>query len=252
MTENAEPLEISPELLARIESIKAKRPRTVLNHILKYGFVTTEELKDLYGYAHAPRAARDVRDCGIQLQTFSMKSSDGRRMAAYRLAGQVDVEQNGAGGRKAFSKSFKVSLLKRDGQFCAICGGNFPGNTLQIDHKVPYTVSGDSENDHNLEDFMLVCGSCNRTKSWECEHCDNGKHQKDIDTCKKCMFGSPKQYEHIALKSRRSLTINWNESEVSDYDSLEKDAHAKSQDVESYAKDILKARPKIDREEPAP
>lgn len=41
---------------------------------------------------------------------------------------------------------------------------------LQIDHRVPYEVAGES-NELKTEDFMLLCGSANRAKSWSCEHC---------------------------------------------------------------------------------
>lgn len=70
--------------LDRLNAVTAKRPRTVIQHILQYGFVTTEELKNL-GYEHAPRAARDVRELGIPLETFWTKDSNGRRIGAYRF-----------------------------------------------------------------------------------------------------------------------------------------------------------------------
>ena len=70
--------------IEKLRSVTAKRPKTVIYHILKNGFVTTEELKDL-GYAHAPRAARDVRELGIPLETFRVKGSDGKSIAAYRF-----------------------------------------------------------------------------------------------------------------------------------------------------------------------
>ena len=34
------------EFLDLLESVKAKRPRTVIQHILKYGYITSEELKN--------------------------------------------------------------------------------------------------------------------------------------------------------------------------------------------------------------
>ena len=48
------------EFLERLRAIKSKRPKTVIDHILKHGFITTEELEQKYGYKHPPRAARDV------------------------------------------------------------------------------------------------------------------------------------------------------------------------------------------------
>jgi len=47
------------------KKVTAKRPKTVIDHILKHGFITTQELKDKYGYNHPPRAVRDVKENGI-------------------------------------------------------------------------------------------------------------------------------------------------------------------------------------------
>ena len=69
-------------------SVTAKRPRTAINHILEHGHITTEELKDKYGYDHPPRAARDVRELGIPLETFRVEASSGRKIAAYRNLSQ--------------------------------------------------------------------------------------------------------------------------------------------------------------------
>ena len=52
-------------IINKLNAITEKRPSTVIQHILKYGFITTEELKGKYGYEHAPRAARDVRERGV-------------------------------------------------------------------------------------------------------------------------------------------------------------------------------------------
>jgi len=74
---------ISPVLKRLLDSVTGKRPRTVIDHILEHGHVTTEQLTSLYGYQHPPRAARDVRDHGVPLETFRVKSSDGRTIGAY-------------------------------------------------------------------------------------------------------------------------------------------------------------------------
>lgn len=37
------------------------------------------------GYEHAPRAARDVRELGIPLETYKIKDSTGKSIAAYRF-----------------------------------------------------------------------------------------------------------------------------------------------------------------------
>lgn len=72
-------------IINKLNAITEKRPSTVIQHILKYGFITTEELKGKYGYEHAPRAARDVRERGVNLVTYRVKATDGRSIAAYKF-----------------------------------------------------------------------------------------------------------------------------------------------------------------------
>lgn len=67
-------MEYPKEFLDLLESVTAKRPRTVIQHILKNGFITSQELKDIYGYNHPPRAVRDVREYGIPLITYRIAS----------------------------------------------------------------------------------------------------------------------------------------------------------------------------------
>lgn len=241
MVDGMNPPEISPEFRAYIESITAKRPKTVLTHILEHGYITTDELNQLYHYKHPPRAARDVREYGIQLKTFRVNSADGRSIGAYMLADNAFVGI-GRKGRRAFPKKFKNTLLARDGERCAMCNGEFPGRILQIDHKVPYEVAGDSEDTLNPEEFMLLCNSCNRAKSWTCEHCDNWLNGKSSSTCQTCIFGSPDKYEHIAMQQRRSLTLVWEELEVYYYDRLKEQATEAGQSMSNYVKNLLKSR----------
>lgn len=56
--------------LDKLNSVTNKRPATVIQYILKHGYITTEELKDIYGYNHPPRAIRDVREQGIPIETY--------------------------------------------------------------------------------------------------------------------------------------------------------------------------------------
>ena len=46
--------ELPPHFLARLNAVTAKRARTVIDHILAHGQVSTEELRELYGYEHGP------------------------------------------------------------------------------------------------------------------------------------------------------------------------------------------------------
>lgn len=69
------------EFLEYVQSITNKRAKVVIDHILAHGFITTEGLEKTYGYNHPPRAARDVREAGIPLETFKIKSSCMKYMA---------------------------------------------------------------------------------------------------------------------------------------------------------------------------
>jgi len=231
-------LDVPPELLRQIEAVKAKRPKTVLDHILKHGSITTDELKEQYGYDHPPRAARDVREHGIPLKTTMVTSSDGRRMAAYTLDLEAVADAK-RGGRRAFPKELKDTLVQRDGERCALCGTPYPARALQIDHRVPYEVGGDVA-ELDPADFMLVCGSCNRAKSWSCEHCDNWTTIKEVAHCEGCYWASPTSYSHMALEERRSLTLSWVGEEAVEYDTLGERAAAEGEELAAYVKDALR------------
>ncbi|MEI6436893.1 MAG: HNH endonuclease, partial [Bacteroidota bacterium] len=62
----------SEEFLKIIKSITNKRAKIIIDHIPEHGFITTQDLKEKYGYNHPPRAARDVRESGIPLETFKV------------------------------------------------------------------------------------------------------------------------------------------------------------------------------------
>lgn len=103
------------EFVARLHAVTAKRARTVIDHILRHGFITTEELKTKYGYNHPPRAARDVREQGIPIETFRTAGSDGRNIAAYRFGDPSSIRRGFVGGRQVFSKAFKLALVEDSG-----------------------------------------------------------------------------------------------------------------------------------------
>jgi hypothetical protein len=104
------------EFLKLAESITNKRAKIVIDHILKHGFITTEDLEKTYGYNHPPRAARDVREAGIPLETFKAKSANGKSIAAYRFGDLSKIRNNRVDGRQIFSKEFKKSLNTRYSQ----------------------------------------------------------------------------------------------------------------------------------------
>lgn len=127
------------EFLAKLDAVTAKRPKTVIQQILRNGYVTTEELKNL-GYEHAPRAARDVRELGIPLETFRVKDSNGRRIAAYRFGDPTKAEDriSKTSGRTVLTNALKKALIERYGSKCFIYLQPMEERLLQVDHRVPY------------------------------------------------------------------------------------------------------------------
>ncbi len=227
--------------LKRLNAVTDKRPKTGIEHILKHGHMTTEELREKYGYNHPPRAARDVRDQGIPLETFRVEGSDGRKIAAYRFADPSKVRRGFLGGRRTFPKDFKRMLLESSRGRCQVYGQPYEERYLQIDHRVPYEVAGDVEFDErDTASYMLLCGSCNRAKSWSCEHCDNWTKLKSPGTCGVCYWASPEFYKHVALQDARRLDLVWLGDETKTYDELKSRADASTEPMPEYVKEILK------------
>lgn len=162
------------EFLDLLESVSDKRPRTVIQHILKNGYITTQELKDDYGYNHPPRAARDVRELGIPLVTYRVPGPDGRKIAAYKFGDPSEAKNmlSKASGRTVLSKALKQALVEKYGPKCFIYLETMDENILQVDHRIPYEIGGEQD-EEDLDCFMLLSPSANRAKSWTCEHCTN-------------------------------------------------------------------------------
>jgi hypothetical protein len=220
-------------------SVTAKRPKTVINHILEHGQITTEELKDRYGYSHPPRAARDVKEHGIPLERFSVVGKDGRKIAAYRFADPATVRVRRSGGRTALSKEIKTALITKYGCRCFIYLEEMPEAALQIDHRIPYEVGGESA-EMSPDDFMLLCGSANRAKSWSCEHCENWKHLKDREICLSCYWAYPDTHSHVAMQKLRRLDLIWQGVETEQYDRLKSDAADAGMTVPDFVKEVLR------------
>lgn len=222
------------DFLKLCQSIKAKRPKAVIDHILQYGFITTEDLKQIYGYNHPPRAARDVRENGIPLDTFRVTGSDGRKIAAYRFGDVNKVRFSRLSGRTGLSKQIKDELIQRYGCKCFIYLEQVDKRELQIDHRIPFEVDG--EPDLATENFMLLCGSANRAKSWSCEHCQNWSNFRDKSICLSCYWAFPENYEHIAMRQVRRIDILWEGNKIEIYNKLKQ----MSIDMEKHLPELIK------------
>jgi len=233
--------ETDPRILALCAQVTAKRARTVIDHIIEHGFISTDDLQSLYGYDHPPRAARDVRDNGIPLETFKVKSArTGRMVAAYKFGDVDQIKAGRVGGRHAFSKQFRNALLEKYDQRDGITGQRLDARYLQIDHRIPYEVVGDEDHDEtNLDAYMLLDASSQRAKSWSCEHCPNWLEDQDPNVCRKCYWASPEQYDHIATKSVRRVDVVWTGDEIAAFDKLRTLADAQDVSLTEFIKRLI-------------
>lgn len=228
-----------PKLLLAAQKVTAQRPKTVIDHIIKHGFISTEDLKDTYGYNHPPRAAGDVRDQGIPLETFKVIGKDGRKIAAYRFGDPAQVEDGKLGGRKVLPKLLKKALIEKFGSRCAITSEHYDESHLQIDHRVPYRIAGDSDDERNPEDFMLLSGSAQRQKSWACEHCPNFLTTKQLATCQSCYWAYPESFTHIATKEERRVDIVFSGEELKQYQKAAEKAIANNTTIQDEIKKLM-------------
>ena len=210
--------QLPDDFIQLCQSVTAKRPKAVIDHILQHGFITTEDLKERYGYNHPPRAARDVREHGIPLDTFRVTGSDGRKIAAYKFGDVSKARFSRFSGRTGLSKQIKDELIRRYGCKCFIYLEEINERELQIDHRVPFEVDGEPELEP--ESFMLLCGSANRAKSWSCEHCENWNSFKDKSICLSCYWAYPENYTHIAMCQVRRIDLLWEGDDIEIYERL--------------------------------
>lgn len=226
------------EFLELRASVTGKRPKTVIDHLLKHGHITTEQLKNNYGYDHPPRAARDVRELGIQLETFRVIAANGRKIAAYRFADPTKRHFRRFSGRTGLSKKIKERLIEKYGCQCFIYLEKMAEPELQIDHRVPYEVAGEGD-ELRTDDFMLLYGSANRAKSWSCEHCENWKGTRDKNICLSCYWAYPEKYNHVAMRQIRRVDLVWQGREVAQYDKLKADAAKSGVEIPQFVKEVL-------------
>lgn len=225
------PEKLPEQLLQRIAAVKNKRARLVLDTIVANGQVTTEELQQL-GYNHPPRAIRDVRELGFMLVTTSVKNATGKRMASYTLALEFETAKT---GRLQLARKQRDAVIKAAGGKCQLCGAT---HDLQVDHRVPYQVAGESlKAEENA--YMVLCGTCNRRKSWVCEHCPNLLKLKRVKTCKSCYWANPERHLHVAMNPIRRLDLLFEGEDAKRFDAFRKRCEGKRRSVEECLKELV-------------
>lgn len=227
---------LPPEFIARIKTVTNKRARLVLDRIAENGSITTEELEDI-GYKHPPRARMDAIDLGFPMKTTRVKSRDGRKnIASYSFDLIGEFGGRGKYGRVLLPKRERDAIIAAAGNKCELCGA---GHDLQVDHRVPYQVAGESlRNEPNP--YMALDGSCNRRKSWECEHCDNFTKYRKFQVCHQCYWANPREHKHVAMQPIRRIDLVWNGSDCKVFDRFRQKCEREGKTVAEGFKSLLK------------
>jgi hypothetical protein len=110
---------------------------------------------------------------------------------------------------------------------------------LQVDHRIPYEVAGETQRGEE-EPFQILDGSCNRKKSWACEHCQNWLETKSLDVCRSCYWASPTDYTHVAMEEQRRADLVWIGDEVRDFERVRREAERHERSVPEEIKRIVK------------
>jgi hypothetical protein len=229
------------EYIDLVLDVCSSRAVYVINFILEHGSINSEDIAN-EGYRHGARAVGDVRDNGIPLITNKTKSSDGKSIAEYVFGPASEIKRNKFGGRINFPASLRKQLLEKNEHVCAISKQELPVEKLEIDHRIPFYISGDIEGERNPDDFMLLSKSMQRSKSWDCENCMNILNHFDIGICKTCYWAYPEDYTHVAMKEIRNLNLTWEGDEIAQFDAMENHCKESDQTIQNYLKEIVKSQ----------
>lgn len=130
------------------------------------------------------------------------------------------------------------------GSKCAAADQNpphFPKRELQIDHRIPFEIGGESGGlSRGPEDHMLVRGSANRVKSWDCDHCSNWA-EKNPETCRSRYWADPESHTHTAMKKAKRMDVMRLAEEVRGYDRMQAAAGGAGQEAHEYFTEVPRA-----------
>jgi hypothetical protein len=227
------------DFVQRCRAVTAKRARTVIDHILQHGHITTDELKTLYGYNHPPRAARDVIEHGIPLIMYRVEGPDGRKIAAYRFGDPSSIGFRRLSGRTALAKALKraiskstersaLSILNRCRMPNSKSTTEFPTRSLAIwEHK-----------NHPNSCFCAVpLIGPNRDRA---NTAAIGGSYTNLKIGRACYWAYPESYTHVAMEEIRRLDVIWRGQEVTQYEDLRRAAISSGDTASRFVKNALR------------
>ena len=225
------------EFLKRIEAVTNKQARIVLDHIAKNGSITTEELKNI-GYEHPPRARMDALDLGFPIVTKRVKNSVGKSIGAYSFDLSRPLDDPSRMGRLALPKLEREAILDKAERKCQLCGAE---HDLQVDHRVPYQVAGEALKD-SKEPYMVLCGSCNRKKSWPASTARTLWNQagREVPIVLLGESREPHACRDIAYTSRGHLI--WQGEETRSFDDFRSKCKNEGKSIEAGIKEMMRSR----------
>ncbi len=110
---SAETQHYPQEFLDRLNSVTAKKPRAVIQHILKHGSITSEEMRTLYGDEKPSKTIYSVRQRGIPIANRHVKSTQGTSIVSYSFGDPADLDgaTSPKAKRAAYSREFRKMIL---------------------------------------------------------------------------------------------------------------------------------------------
>lgn len=104
---------------------------------------------------------------------------------------------------------------------------------------MPYQVAGESLKGTS-DPYMVLDGTCNRRKSWICEHCPNLLKHKKVVTCESCYWAYPEEHTHVAMEELRRVDVVFSGEETKAFDKFRRAARKQSESVRDRLKELVR------------
>jgi hypothetical protein len=87
--------------------------------------------------------------------------------------------------------------------------------------------------------YMVLDGTCNRRKSWICEHCPNLMQYKKVNTCKSCYWANPEEHTHVAMQEVRRVDVVFSGEDTKAFDKFRQRCQQEGESVSHGLKGLV-------------